>query len=319
MDFRTKINITKESKSIDYNSNVVLFGSCFIENIEKYFKYFKFQYTSNPHGIIFHPKAIEKSVSDCVNNIEYKKSDLFYHDELWLSFNHHSKFSSLSSSEILTAINSNINKTHKALNSASHVLITLGTAWVYRFEEKEMLVSNCHKIPQKQFNKELLSIAQITESLGKIISQIKQVNSNAIILFTVSPIRHLKDGVVENTLSKAHLLSAIHQIVDKKNTFYFPSYEIMMDDLRDYRFYNNNMLHPNETAIEYIWEIFKESWVNEKSYPLMKEINSIQKSLQHKPFRKDSKKHQLFLQQLKTKIELITSKYSHIKFKKKEV
>jgi len=319
MDFRTKINITKVSKSIDYNSNIVLFGSCFIENMEKHLKYFKFQNTSNPHGIIFHPKAIEKAVYECVNNKEYKKSDLFFHDEFWLSFNHHSKFSSLSSNEILTSINSNITKTHKALNSASHVLITLGTAWVYKFEEKEMLVANCHKIPQKQFNKELLSIDQIVESLNKIISLIKYVNSNATILFTVSPIRHLKDGFIENTLSKSHLLTAIHQIVDNKNTFYFPSYEIMMDDLRDYRFYKNDMLHPNETAIEYIWEIFKETWISEKTYPLMKEINSIQKSLQHKPFRKGSKKHQLFLQQLKNKIDLITTKYPHIKFKKKEV
>ncbi len=319
MDFRTKINITKESKSIDYNSNIVLFGSCFIENMEKHLKYFKFQNTSNPHGIIFHPKAIEKAVYECVNNKEYKKSDLFYHDEFWLSFNHHSKFSSFSSNEILTSINSNISKTHKALNLASHVLITLGTAWVYRFEKKEILVANCHKIPQKQFNKELLSIDQIVESLNKIISLIKQINSNTTLLFTVSPIRHLKDGFIENALSKAHLLSAIHQIVDNKNTFYFPSYEIMMDDLRDYRFYKNDMLHPNETAIEYIWEIFKETWISEKTYPLMKEINSIQKSLQHKPFRKGSKKHQLFLQQLKNKIELITTKYPHIKFKKKEV
>ena len=319
MDFRTKINIDKESNPIDYDSNIVLFGSCFVENMEKHLNYFKFQNTSNSHGILFHPKAIEKAVLECVNNTVYKKTDLFYHNEFWLSFNHHSKFSSLSSNEILTTVNSDINKTHKALNTASHVLITLGTAWVYQFEEKKILVANCHKIPQKKFKKELLSIAQITESLGKIISLIKQVNLNATILFTVSPIRHLKDGIVENTLSKAHLISAIHQIVDKKNTFYFPSYEIMMDDLRDYRFYKNDMLHPNKTATNYIWEIFKKTWINEKSYPLMKEINSIQKSLQHRPFRKDSKKHQLFLQQLMNKIELITSKNPHIKFKKKEV
>ncbi len=317
MAFRTKLNIPKEKKTIDYNSSIVLFGSCFTENMEKHMSYYKFQNDSNPFGIIFNPKAIEKAITECIENKEYNQHDLYYHEEYWLSLNHHTKFSSLYLGQVLTLINSEIKEAHHALLNASHVFITLGTSWVYRFTATENLVANCHKIPQKQFRKELLSISQIIESLNNIVSLIKQVNSNAIILFTVSPVRHVRDGFIENTQSKAHLHTAIQQIIDNDNTFYFPSYEIMMDDLRDYRFYKNDLLHPNETAMEYIWEIFKKTWVNEKSYPLMKQIETIQKSLDHKPFNKDSLKHQEFIKKLNKKIEAVTKKYPRINFKKK--
>lgn len=314
MEFRTPIPIKKEKKPIDYNSKVVLFGSCFVENIEKNFNYFKFQNNSNPFGIIFHPKAIEKAVSECIKCKEYQQRDLFYNDDYWLSFNHHSKFSSDRLDEILTNINSNIKTTHAALKEASHVFITLGTSWIYRFELTGNIVANCHKIPQKQFQKSLLSIEQITQSLTKTITNLKKVNPGVTVLLTVSPIRHLKDGFVENTRSKAHLHTAIHEVIDNESVFYFPSFEIMMDDLRDYRFYKNDWLHPSETALKYIWEKFKSAWIAEKEYPLMQEIDEIQKSLEHRPFRKDSDEHVKFLSKLHKKMDAITTKYPLIKF-----
>ena len=317
MAFRTKLNILKEKKTIDYNSNIVLFGSCFTKNMERHLSYYKFQNDSNPYGIIFNPKAIEKAITECIENKEYNQHDLYYHEESWLSLNHHTKFSSLILGQVLTQINSEIKEANQALLNASHVFITLGTSWVYRFTDTENLVANCHKIPQKKFKKELLSIIEIKESLNNIVSLIKQVNPKAIILFTVSPVRHVRNGFIENTQSKAHLHTAIQQIIDHNKTFYFPSYEIMMDDLRDYRFYKDDLLHPNETAMEYIWEIFKKSWINEKSYPLMKKIESIQKSLNHKPFQKDSLKHQEFIKNLNKKIEAIAVNYPRINFNKK--
>ncbi len=314
MEFRTPIQLIKEKKQIDYNSNVVLFGSCFVENIEKYFNYFKFQNITNPHGIIFHPKSIEKSISECVKNKEYQQRDLYYNQDYWLSFNHHSKFSSDRLDEVLTKINSNIKTTHHALKKASHVFITLGTAWIYRFEASGNIVANCHKIPQKEFQKSLLSIEQITQSLTKAITNLKKINPDVTILLTVSPVRHLRDGFVENSRSKAHLHTAIHEVVDKKSVFYFPSFEIMMDDLRDYRFYKNDWLHPSETALKYIWEKFKFAWIAEKAYPLLEEIDGIQKSLEHKPFRKDSEEHQKFLLKLQNKMESISASHPFIKF-----
>jgi len=316
MKFRTVLNIPKEKKNIDYNSNIVLIGSCFTENMEKHLSYFKFKNISNSHGILFNPKSIEKAISDCVNNKEYDQHDLNYFDDLWLSFNHHSKFSSAYLSKILKRINRNIKNTHNALSNASHVFITLGTSWVYRYQETENLVANCHKIPQRNFNKEILSTSENIEILKRIVSLIQQINKKSTIIFTVSPIRHLKDGFIENTQSKASLHTAIHQIIDQKKTFYFPSYEIMIDDLRDYRFYKNDLLHPNETAMEYIWNIFKQTWINEDSYDLMKEVDGIQKSLQHKPLKIDSEKHQVFLRNLDKKIETLTKKIPQINFNK---
>ncbi len=314
MKFRTEIIIQKQNNQIDYKSGIVLFGSCFTENMEKHLSYFKFQNISNSHGILFNPKSIETAINDCVTKKEYSQNDLQYFNDTWLSFNHHTKFSSVYLTKILHQINNNIAQTNKALTTASHILITLGTSWVYRNKETNDFVANCHKIPQKRFDKEMLSVDQIIKILESIIKNIKQINNKAIVIFTVSPIRHLRDGFVENTRSKANLHSAIHSVIDLKTTYYFPSFEIMMDDLRDYRFYDSDLLHPTESAMEYIWDKFKNSWISENSYSLMKKINRIQKSLLHKPFREDSENHQEFLKKLSNKINQVTKLHKHIKF-----
>ena len=319
MKFRTELTTQKQNDQIDYNSGIVLFGSCFTENMEKHLNYFKFKNISNSHGILFNPRSIERAIDDCVNKKEYNQNDLHYFDDVWFSFNHHTKFSSIHLANILDQINENIANTHKALTNASHILITLGTSWVYQHVETENLVANCHKIPQRNFNKKILSVDQNINILKQIISNIQKINTHATLIFTVSPVRHLKDGFIENTQSKARLHTAIHHIIDHKTTFYFPSYEIMMDDLRDYRFYKNDLLHPNETAMEYIWEKFKNSWISSTSYPLMKEIDGIQKSLLHRPFREKSKKHQAFLKKLNEKIYHISKKHDHIQFQIKGI
>ncbi len=317
MKFRTEINIPKQESLIDYNSNIVLFGSCFTENIETHFNHFKFNNTSNSHGIIFNPLAIEKAISDSVDNLKYTKNDLNFYNDMWFSFNHHTRFSSDKEDKILTKINYEIQKSNISLETASHIFITLGTARVYRFKETSDLVANCHKVSQKEFNNELLSIAEIVESLRSTIKKIRSINPSATFLFTVSPVRHVKDGLAENSLSKAFLLSAIHEIIDNKRIFYFPSFEIMMDDLRDYRFYKSDLIHPNEIAMEYIWGKFFNSWIDKKVYPIMEEVNGIQKSLQHKPFRIESKKHQEFLKKLKERINILETNYPQIRFNKK--
>lgn len=315
MKFRTEINIPKQKQQIDYQSDIVLFGSCFTENIEKHLSHFKFKNISNSHGILFNPKSIEIAIKDCVNQKIYTQNDLAYFNDLWLSFNHHTKFSSVYLAQILQQVNTNISNTHRTLKKASHVLITLGSSWVYRNKETENLVANCHKIPQRNFKKEILSIKENKTILKQIISDIRKINRSATIIFTVSPVRHLKDGFVENMQSKSRLHTAIHEITDNKTIFYFPSFEIMMDDLRDYRFYKNDLLHPNEMAMEYIWKKFKSSWVSNESYTLMKDIDSVQKSILHKPFRENSEKHQEFLKKLSEKMDDISKNYSHISFK----
>ncbi len=315
MNFRTQILLQKERNQIDYNSKLLMIGSCFSEHIFYKLNYFKFNTTSNPFGILFNPVAIEKLITNAINQKKYTEKDVFLLNERWHCFDAHSDLSSPDKYELLNNLNITIEATSKKLKEASHIIITLGTSWVYRFIETDSIVGNCHKVPQKKFLKELLSVKKVIISLENITTLIKAINPKVTIIFTVSPVRHLKDGFAENSQSKAHLLAAIHQLVDKRNNLlYFPSYEILIDDLRDYRFYNSDMIHPNETAINYIWEQFKNVWISDSTISVMKEIETIQKGLAHKPFNPSSVQHQEFLSALKTKILAIQKKHPLISF-----
>jgi hypothetical protein len=318
LQFSTKIPIQKCNFPIDYNSKILLLGSCFAENIGRKFEYFKFQSTTNPFGIIFNAVSLEKLIRRAVENRTFTENDIFFHNELWHCYEVHSELSNPDKEEFLNNLNLILETTKNQINSLSHCIITLGTSWVYRNIESNEIVANCHKVPQKHFTKELLSIQQIEESIESIISLIHSVNPNCHFIFTVSPVRHIKDGFVENSLSKAHLVSSIFHALQVPpmgaEGAYFPSYEIMMDELRDYRFYAEDMLHPSQTAIDYIWEQFATSTISEESQSLMIEIESVQKSLAHKPFNPNSESHQKFINHLDLKIKAIQNQYPFIKF-----
>ena len=315
MNFTTKIPIQKNNFPIDYSSKIVLLGSCFAENMGEKFDYFKFQTIVNPFGVIFNPVSLEKLIRRCVENRQFTENDIFFHNELWHCFEVHSELSNLDKNTFLNSLNELIDVTHQQLNNATHIIITLGTSWVYRNIETNEIVANCHKVPQKQFTKELLTINEIEESLKSIISLVQSVNPNCKFIFTVSPVRHIKDGFVENTLSKAHLIAALHTSSFQLPTSnYFPSYEIMVDELRDYRFYAEDMLHPNQTAIDYIWIKFFENYISESEFRLMNAICEIQRALKHRPFNPNTERHQNFLSSLETKIIKIKEKLPTIQF-----
>ena len=316
MKLQTQIPLIKESRNlINYNSKIVLLGSCFSENIGNQLDYYKFQTTQNPFGILFHPIAIENLITNAINEKKYTENDVFFNNEQYHSFDTHSSLSANNERDFLDNLNSSIKSTRKTLEEASHIIITLGTSWVYRYIESAQIVANCHKVPQKKFLKEILSVDTISESLEAIILLIKSINKNASILFTVSPVRHIKDGFIENSQSKSHLITAIHQVIDKrKYNYYFPSYEIMMDELRDYRFYAEDMIHPNKTTINYIWEKFMSTWFDVSTNSTMKEIDIIQKGMLHKPFNPNSEKHLQFLENLEQKKLKIMREYSFMSF-----
>ena len=316
MQFTTKIPVQKSTFPIDYDSKVMLLGSCFAENMGKKFDYFKFQATTNPFGIIFNAVSLEKLIRRAVENRTFTENDIFFHNDLWHCYEVHSELSNSDKDAFLESLNDIIRSTNKQLNDSTHIIITLGTSWVYRNIESNEIVANCHKIPQKQFTKELLSIHQTEESLQSIISLIHSVNPNCNFIFTVSPVRHIKDGFTENTLSKAHLIAAIHKTITHHPSpiTYFPAYEIMMDELRDYRFYAEDMLHPSQTAIDYIWIQFFENYISESVFGLMKEICSIQKGLQHRPFNPNTESHQKFVLTLEEKMKRINEKLPTIQF-----
>ncbi|WP_136465824.1 GSCFA domain-containing protein [Flagellimonas onchidii] len=317
MKLQTIVSIEKSSVPIDYGSRILLLGSCFVENIGRKLEYFKFQTTQNPFGILFHPLAIENLVERAVTNQIYKKEEIFEHAGIWHCFDTHSDVSAESENELLEKLNQGLEKTREALENATHIIITLGTAWVYRNNETKKIVANCHKVPQREFSKELLIVEKIRSSLEKMINLITSVNQKTQIVFTISPVRHLKDGFVENQRSKAHLISSVYKTTSNfvPLTSYFPSYEIMMDELRDYRFYGKDMVHPNNLAIDYIWEKFTSTWISPKSCPIMVEVDQLQKGLLHRPFNPNSEEHQKFKTSLETKIERFQEKYPFIKFR----
>lgn len=316
MKLQTQVPLLKAEQPIDYNSQLLLLGSCFVENIGKKFSYYKFQAVQNPFGILFHPLAIEKLVSRAIEEKEYTEKDIFYLNDRWQCYDAHSDLSSVSKEQLLDNLNRGLTATQQQLKKASHVIITLGTAWVYALKETKQEVANCHKVPQREFDKKLLAIDAIVASLQNTITQIKNSNAEVNIIFTVSPVRHLKDGFVENQLSKAHLLAAIHEVLKGENATYFPSYEIMMDELRDYRFYADDMIHPNTLAINYIWEQFISVWVSDSIAAIMNDVDVIQKGLLHRPFNPESEQHQKFVDSLERKIAYIQKEYSFMNFKK---
>lgn len=320
MKLQTQIPLNPEENQIDYSSKILLLGSCFSENIGGKIHYFKFQNLQNPFGVIFNPVSIEKLVVRAIDDNRFSEKDIFQHNGIWKCFDAHSELSSLDKNEYLENLNSALKDLKEALFISTHIIFTYGTSWIYRHIEKDEIVANCHKLPQSNFTKELLSIEEISESLKNIFEKITAINPKVSIITTVSPVRHIKDGFVENSLSKAHLISAIYwflnlksSIVNRQST-YFPSYEIMMDELRDYRFYSEDMLHPNKTAVEIIWQKFAKVWISSETETLQKEIASIQSGLHHKPFNSHSEEHLQFSKALRHKIEVIEQKHPHILF-----
>lgn len=316
MNFTTTIPISKSSNPIDYDSRIISLGSCFAQNIGEKFSYFKFQNTVNPFGIIFNPVSIENLISRVVNNQEFTENDIFFHNDLWHCFEVHSELSHSDKTIFLDRLNQILSDFHLQIFKSTHFQITYGTSWVYRNKSSNSIVANCHKVPQSQFEKEILSVATIEKSIQNTIDLIQKVNPNCYFIFTVSPVRHIKDGFVENQRSKAHLISALHNFVtlSLSKCNYFPSYEIMMDELRDYRFYADDMLHPSQSAIDYIWIKFFENYVSESEFGLMNQVCEIQRALKHRPFNPNSESHQKFLANLEAKIEQLQQKLPFLHF-----
>tara|TARA_R110002051_G_scaffold10175_3_gene38719 strand:- start:170243 stop:171187 length:945 start_codon:yes stop_codon:yes gene_type:complete len=314
MKLHTQITLNAAETQFGYEDSVLLLGSCFAENIGEQLMYHKFQTTVNPFGILFHPLAIERVLQDAHTDKTYDESSVFEIDGIWKSFIAHSRLNALTQGATLDKLRSAQQVLKKSIQDASHIFITLGTAWVYQDIASGMPVANCHKVPQKAFVKGLMPVEQIAASLQRQRDIISQMNPKAQVIFTVSPVRHLKDGMIENSRSKAHLIAAVHSLVNGNDTLYFPAYELMIDELRDYRFYASDMLHPSEQAIQYIWQRFVEVFAFAKAQSTLKEIAVIQAGLSHRPFNGGSKEHQSFLQKLRASIEAVQKKYPHIQF-----
>lgn len=315
MKFRTEIEIGKSIHKIEHKHKILTIGSCFADNIGEKFSSLKFQILQNPFGVLFNPQSILNSIEISLENRLFNENDLFFHQGEFHSFFHHSSFSSHKLDEILDKINSTTKQTNKFLNEVDWVILTFGTSFVYKHLEKGIVVSNNHKLPENQFERRKLTNFETTQIISKTIKLIKNQNLKAKIIVTVSPVRHWKDGAIENQRSKANLILALEKIeTECKDVVYFPSYELLLDDLRDYRFYGSDLIHPSEEAINYIWEKFSDTFFDETTLEIIKRIEKIVQAQNHKIRNPESEEGKNFLTNLNKQISEIENEFDYIKF-----
>ncbi|NOU19077.1 MAG: GSCFA domain-containing protein [Bacteroidales bacterium] len=318
--FRTEVDVQPFPFDISYKTPIIFCGSCFTENIGRIMVERKMPALVNPFGVVYNPLSVKLVIERIIQATPLTESDLRFRDGLWYSYLHHSSYSSSDKNKCLAMINYDLSHANKFIKSANCLLVTFGTARVYYLKENNQPVTNCHKVPSKEFNNNLMSVEEIVTSWSELIDLLLSQTPCSKIVFTISPVRHWKDGAVGNQQSKSILNVAIHKLILKypDNAFYFPSYEILMDDLRDYRYYADDMLHPSKVAVEYIWEKFKKSLIESKSITLMEEIEKVISAVNHKPFNPNIPEHRAFVANTLELIKKIKKKNSSLNFTEEE-
>lgn len=313
MDFRTTIDIPEYAFRIGHEQQGLLVGSCFAASVGERLAGMKMPVTVNPFGVVYNPISVIHTLKTLEKGERIHADQLTEHNGLWFSFSHHGSFASPDKTEALAHINNSIVSGQKALQNADYLVLTLGTAWVYELLETGGIVNNCHKLPAKTFRRRRLSVEEIVDGFKQLFDT--PLYQDKKIILTVSPIRHLKDGLAENQLSKATLLVAVHRLVEQfENMHYFPSYEILMDDLRDYRFYERDMVHPSAVAVDYIWEQFSDALIDKDSRKLFKRIEKINNARAHRPFNPNTAQHQAFKNAMLAEIIELRGQYPALDF-----
>lgn len=309
MEFRTAFAIEPSAVKITYSDRVMFIGSCFASNMGSQMALGHMPVMINPAGAVFNPVSVCNTIDTITSGRKFTLGDLHFYAGMWLSFYHYTDFSSDDPSKILEKINLRTAEASEFLKNSRFLFITLGTARVYKLKKSGLIVSNCHKIPADQFESILLSVDEIvnlwTEQLDKLYTLFPQLK----VIFTVSPVRHWKDGAFGNQVSKSVLFVAVDKLLKHRaSPGYFPAYELMMDDLRDYRYYNDDMLHPSAQAINYIWEAFSGCFLDNDAMNIWKEVVRISKAYNHR-LNTDSESR------IKSFAEKMLKQISDLKFK----
>ncbi len=316
----TQVALPKKELEITYRTRQMIIGSCFAENIGKRFDACKFPVMLNPFGILYNPLSIATAlerIADC-REFSEESTELAFHEERWHSMLHHGDYSRESREELVENINKSLREASEWIKETELLSLTFGTAFVYRRKSDNMVVGNCHKIPSTMFERTLLSTEEIATAMSCVLEKLFARNSSMKVLLTVSPIRHFRDGAHGNQVSKATLLLAVEELRKRfpDRIFYFPSYEIVLDELRDYRFYAEDMLHPSPLAANHIWECFEESYFDEETRSIASQVEEINRALAHSPINGNSAAHSEFKSKLLLKIETIKGKYPYFDFSK---
>ncbi|MFH0760914.1 MAG: GSCFA domain-containing protein [Bacteroidota bacterium] len=281
--FRTVISPASAEYRLTYGKGIMLIGSCFTENIGNYLARYKFSADQNPFGIVYNPLSIAAQIRRLVENTPYKAEDLVFRDDLWHSFDHHGRFSDVNQELCLNRINSRLEQSASFIRHAGHLILTFGTPRVYNRKSSGEPVANCHKFPEADFSSKLYEPEEILEKLIQVIDLLRNINPDIRLVWSVSPVRYLKEGAPGNQLSKSILIRMIVRLLETyPESYYFPAYEIFMDDLRDYRYYATDLVHPGEAGIDYVWERFKESCIDPDSIELMNRLEPVIKAARHR-------------------------------------
>ena len=317
--FHTVVDVPVYKWKTGYSKKNIFMGSCFTENVGNRMAMLKYNVDINPFGILYNPISVASGLRILLQKKEFTTADLIERDGLWHSFYHHGRFSSHTKDEALANINSRIKSSSEFLKEADFLFITFGTAWVYKYRKTTQFVSNCHKIPAVEFDRVRLSVDEIVREYKALFKEIGKINPSLKIVFTVSPIRHWKDGAIENQRSKAVLILAIDELVrDFGNDFCacFPAYEIVMDELRDYRFYAEDMIHLTEFSVNHIWERFGESLIDSGSTEISKRVNKIVQAFNHKPLHPNSIEYSKFLANIIKQADQFSIEFPYIDISK---
>ncbi|MDR1097211.1 MAG: GSCFA domain-containing protein [Tannerella sp.] len=320
ISYCTPVKIAESPFKIQYKDRVMFMGSCFADHIGTKMSAYRFRVHINPFGVLYNPLSVSSACRRMLNPEPFIADDLFLHEGLYHSFAHHGRFSDVSAELCLNGINESLSHAAEQLRTLSYLAVTFGTANVYRLKKNGSVVANCHKLPASGFVCDQLTVDGIIREWSDLFHELWRINPSLKIIFTVSPIRHLKDGAHPNQISKATLLLAEQALTEQYpgQVLYFPAYEIMMDELRDYRFYAEDMIHPSSQAVDYIWERFGDTCMDRETYSFMKEVDLINKNLNHKPFHPEKEYYKQFLMQTLLKIRQLRSKNPYICLSKEE-
>ncbi len=322
MKFRTEFAIPKMPFPITHQHRLLLIGSCFTENIGEKLRQHKFSVLENPNGILFNPTSVCEALHNYCTNKSIDQNALFHYNEAWHSWQHHSRFSGLQALETIEKINTSTRNAHQYLGQADVLFITLGSAWVYELTNQainhtlQKVAANNHKAPANWFTKRLLNAAEVIEQFKSTLAQIWQFNPQLKVVFTISPVRHLREGAVENNRSKAVLIQSVHALAElyPEQIYYFPAYELVIDDLRDYRFYAEDLVHPNYYATTYVWEKLIDACIDSQTAILMQAIADIRTAANHKAFNPHSQQHAIFVLKYLEKIKALQAKHPYLPF-----
>jgi hypothetical protein len=296
MNFQLRFQIPSFQQKINYSHKLLFTGSCFAEEIGGKIRSGKFNTLINPHGVLYNPLSIAGGITRYINKKLLREEDLFFANDCWNSLEHHSRFSDPDKSHCLNLINKNIEEAHNQLQAPGWLFITFGSAFYYLLKEGKRLAGNCHKIPQEHFSKEICDVKTIVAVYNELLNRLNKMNPDLNVVFTVSPVRYIRDGIIENNLSKSVLIESVHQLVKTHgNAFYFPAYEIVIDELRDYRFFKADLVHPNELAIDYVFEKMADSMMSSECKNVLKRVDEINNLMKHRPFNTGSAKHLEFM------------------------